>query len=75
MDNVNFHKSGKTKYIIVNAQCELIFLPPYFPDLNQIENFWANFKENVKKVIDRFSTLADTVDAAFRQDHLNLKWL
>ncbi|MDR0679537.1 MAG: transposase, partial [Puniceicoccales bacterium] len=24
--------------------CSLIYLPPYFPDLNPIEKFWANLK-------------------------------
>ncbi|MDR0679549.1 MAG: transposase [Puniceicoccales bacterium] len=26
------------------ADCSLIYLPPYFPDLNPIEKFWANLK-------------------------------
>lgn len=29
MDNAAFHKSEKTKNLIKNAKCELLFLPPY----------------------------------------------
>lgn len=73
MDNATFHKSEKTKNIIQDAQCNLIFLPPYSPDLNPIEKFGANFKAKVKKNIDRFKSLADTVDFVFREDHLKFE--
>ncbi|WP_341749895.1 transposase [Candidatus Tisiphia endosymbiont of Sialis lutaria] len=42
MDNDSFHKSKKTKELIESVGCKLIFLPPYSPDLNLIEKFWAN---------------------------------
>lgn len=42
LDNAAFHKSQKTECIINNAGCKLIFLPPYSPDFNPIEKFWAN---------------------------------
>ena len=71
MDNAAFHKSDKTKDIISYSKCNLVFLPPYSPDLNPIEKFWANLKAYVKKYINKFTTLADTIDAVFRRDHLN----
>jgi transposase len=42
IDNAAFHKSQNTRAIIEEAGCNLIFLPPYSPDLNPIEKFWAN---------------------------------
>ncbi len=42
MDNAAFHKSYKIREAIEAAGCTLIFLPPYSPDLNPIEKFWAN---------------------------------
>ena len=42
MDNASFHKSVKTKELIESVGCKVIFLPPYSPDLNPIEKFWAN---------------------------------
>ena len=71
MDNATFHKSEYTKIIIENAGCQLLFFPPYSPDLNPIEKFWANLKAKIKKIIGRFSTLAEAIDAAFTNDHLN----
>jgi transposase len=41
MDNASFHKSPKIKELIESRGCELMYLPPYSPDLNP--KFWANF--------------------------------
>lgn len=71
MDNAAFHKSENTKILIENAGCKLLFLPPYSPDFNPIEKFWAHLKAKIKKIIDRFSTLAEAIDEAFTNDHLN----
>jgi len=40
-DNATFHKSPQIKALIEGAKCKLIFLPPYSPDLNPIEHYWA----------------------------------
>ena len=71
MDNAAFHKSEYTKKLIDNADCQLLFLPPYSPDFNPIEKFWANLKARIKRTIGGFSTLAEAIDEAFRSDHLN----
>ena len=62
MDNASFHKSKKTRELIESVECKLIFLPPYSPDLNPIEKFWANMKnwisnhtDNAKPIYDRIS--------------------
>jgi isftu1 transposase len=66
MDNAAFHKSEDTRDLIEGAGCQLLFLPPYSPDLNPIEKCWANLKAIIKKVIGNFDTLAEAVDCAFR---------
>lgn len=71
MDNATFHKSNDTKILIKNAGCQLLFLPPYSPDLNPIEKFWANLKAKIKKIIGEFQTLSEAIDQAFKSDHLN----
>ncbi|MGE3920219.1 MAG: transposase [Gammaproteobacteria bacterium] len=71
MDNGAFDKSEKTKEIIEEASCELIFLPPYSPDLNPIEKYWASLKVKIKNNITRFKTLAESIDQAFKLDQLN----
>lgn len=66
MDNAAFHKSLKTKELIESAGCKIMFLPPYSPDLNPIEKFWANLKEKVKNTISQFDTLQQTIDHSFK---------
>lgn len=73
MDNATFHKSEDTQQLINTAGCQLLFLPPYSPDLNPIEKFWANFKNKIKKVITQFPSLADAIDYVFQMDHLKFK--
>lgn len=57
MDNAAFHRSPKTKKLIEEAGCKLIFLPPYSPDLNPIEKFWANMKRWIKATITQLALL------------------
>ena len=73
MDNASFHKSEKTKELRKNAGSEILFLPPYSPDLNPIENYWAALKARVKRYIKEYSSLAEAVDIAFKHDHLIFK--
>lgn len=65
LDNATFHKSSKTKELINSAGCSLVFLPPYSPDLNPIEKFWANFKRHVRTIANQFETLEQAIDHAF----------
>lgn len=65
LDNATFHKSEKTKTLIENANCTLLFLPPYSPDLNPIEIFWANLKAKIRIFLKYCSSLSDAIDLAF----------
>jgi transposase len=66
MDNAAFHKSEKTKQLIESVGCKLIFLPPYSPDLNPIEKFWANMKRWIECNILNFNTLFDAISCFFK---------
>ena len=66
MDNASFHKSQKTRVLIESVGCRIIFLPPYSPDLNPIEKFWANMKRWIKDKIIEFSELYDAIVAFFQ---------
>lgn len=65
LDNATFHKSKKTQVLIEKAKCKLLFLPPYSPDLNPIEKYWAWFKAKVRSCIEQFSTLSGAIDYVF----------
>ena len=47
MDNATFHRKTVLSQMAVHAGCTLIFLPPYSPDLNPIEFFWAWIKRKL----------------------------
>jgi transposase len=39
-DNAGYHKARKVKEYLAGSKIELIFLPPYSPNLNPIERLW-----------------------------------
>ena len=65
MDNAAFHKSQKTKELIESVGCKVIFLPPYSPDFNPIEKFWANMKRWIRNTISSFDELYDALQVFF----------
>jgi transposase len=66
LDNATFHKSETTRNLIESAGCTLLFLPPYSPDLNPIETFWANLKNKIRNLIPNFQNLQQAIDYAFK---------
>ena len=48
MDNLNPHKSAPTLELITRLGAEVIFLPPYSPDLNPIEKMWSKLKADLR---------------------------
>ncbi len=44
MDNATFHKTAQTRQLIEQAGHTLLFLPPYSPDFNPIEQDFAIMK-------------------------------
>jgi transposase len=49
MDNLSSHKGGRVKEIVEARACELIYLPPYSPDLNPIEEAFSKVKGILRK--------------------------
>jgi transposase len=49
MDNLSSHKGGRVKEIIEERGCELIYLPPYSPDFNPIEQAFSKVKGLMRK--------------------------
>jgi transposase len=53
MDNLASHKVAGVREAIEAAGARVLYLPRYSPDLNPIENFFATFKELVRKAAAR----------------------
>lgn len=49
MDNVGFHKTNKIMNLINNTSNKSLFIPPYSPQYNSIENVFSLIKNNFKK--------------------------
>lgn len=57
LDNLSSHKDAEAARLVAAAGAQLLFLPPYSPDLNPIEMMFAKFKALLRKAGAR------TVDA------------
>jgi transposase len=57
MDNLGSHKGPAVRRAIEAAGATLLYLPPYSPDFNPIENAFAKLKALLRKAAER------TVDA------------
>ena len=53
MDNLSSHKSEEVREIIEAAGAKLLYLPPYSPDFNPIEQAFAKLKAHLRKAAER----------------------
>ena len=49
MDNLSSHKGSRIRELLEGRGCELLYLPPYSPDLNPIEEAFAKLKALLRK--------------------------
>ncbi len=49
MDNLGAHKGERVRELIEGRGCELLFLPPYSPDLNPIEEAFSKVKTLLRR--------------------------
>lgn len=53
MDNLGSHKGKQVRRALRAAGAKLLFLPPYSPDLNPIEQVFAKLKHFMRKAAER----------------------
>jgi transposase len=54
-DNARYYYSQLVTEHLSDSKIELIFLPPYAPNLNLIERYWRFFKKNsVWQILSNF---------------------
>ena len=75
LDNLSSHKGTRARQMIESAGAQLVFLPPYSPDLNPIEMIFAKIKQGLRSLAcrtrealwDRIQSVLDTVSASDAQ--------
>jgi transposase len=50
MDNLGAHRPKRVRELIEARGCELLYLPPYSPDLNPIEQAFSKLKHILRKI-------------------------
>lgn len=66
MDNMGTHHSKEVKKVIKDLKINVVYLPPYSPDLNPIEKMWSKIKSILRKLKARdLNTLLDAIGYAF----------
>ena len=53
MDNLSSHKRVEVSRLIAQAGAQLLYLPPYSPDLNPIENIFSKIKQRLRSLACR----------------------
>jgi transposase len=49
MDNLRVHKTARVRQLIEDADCQLLFLPAYSPDLSPIEETFSKIKTFLRR--------------------------
>jgi transposase len=73
MDNLSAHRGSWVREIIEGSGCELLYLPPYSPDLNLIEEAFAKLKGRLRAAMARsrealIEAMGAALDAMTAQD-------
>jgi len=73
MDNLTTHKGERVRELIEERGCELLYLPPYSPDLNPIEEAFSKIKGILRKAEGRsrealIEAMCRALDAITPQD-------
>ncbi len=65
MDNLSSHKGSRVRELIEQRGCRLVYLPPYSPDFNPIEEAFAKIKALLRKAGGRTrETLIEAIGRA-----------
>ena len=66
MDNTRFHRKKRLEDLAREAECIVLFLPAYSPDLNPIEKFWAWLKQKLRSVLKDYDVFLDALCDCFQ---------
>ena len=73
LDNASFHKASKIEKIAKKNNSEVLYLPPYSPDLNPIEHYWHKLKTKVSKYLrDGVESISKAINRFFKKGKMIL---
>ena len=64
MDNLSAHKDATVRRLIEDADCNVLFTPPYSPEFNPIEEAWAKLKDIIRRLETKTREAFDNAVAA-----------
>lgn len=62
-----FHHGGRIAELIQAKGAQVVYLPPYSPDLNRIEQCWTWLKSRIRKQRRNATRLPKAMDAVLKQ--------
>jgi len=68
MDNASFHKKSVLTQVANSYGLRIIWLPPYSPDKNPIEKYWANMKNWLRLHAKNYAGIQESLTAYFKSD-------
>ena len=71
MDNIPFHKSKIIKDLVNGTTNKLLFIPPYCPDLNPIENVFNVIKQKLKN--NTYKTNIEEIENTIKNITINFR--
>ena len=73
VDNLSSHKGKRVRELIQATACKLVYLPPYSPDLNPIEEAFSKIKGFIRKAEARTrEALVEAMGLRSRQSRLGI---
>ena len=74
LDNARYQKCEAVKNLAASLRIELIYIPPYSPNLNPIERLWKFVKAKLRcKYYDDFQLFQGTIDSIIEGTHTEFK--
>lgn len=65
MDNASFHPKRRLDELCIVNNHIFLPLPPYSPELNPIEQAWANLKKKVIDLLPQYHTVSACLEYVF----------